>query len=239
MERCYRAIAGLCVAMVLTIVAPLFQVARAESLPSLTLAFQAITSNNPSSVADGEANLRMEVIDLGSSLGSNHARFRFTNNSAASSLTDVYFDDGTLLGISQIASSSGVNFSQGATPPNLPGGNNMTPKFETTQGFLADSDAPVSPNGVQHGEWLAIDFQLLPGKTFLDLLDSLALPAGGEWLRVGLHVQSFAGGFSESFVNESEFSYVVSSIPEPREHAFLLAGLSALGLLFRRRRLDC
>ena len=232
MERCYRGIVSSCL-LLLVIAAPLFQPVRAEPFPSLMLSFQAITNNSSSSVADGQANLHMEVIDL----GSNQARFRFTNDSAFSSLTDVYFDDGTLLGISHIASSSGVSFSQGASPPNLPGGNAMSPKFETTQGFLADSNPPVSPNGVHQGEWLAIDFQLLPGKTFLDLIDSLALPSGGEWLRVGLHVQSFAGGFSESFVNGSEFNYVTSAIPEPGEHTLLLAGLVLLAAMARRQRM--
>lgn len=68
---------------------------------STTLDFYDITHTNAGAEADGEANLKVDVIDL----GFNQVRFMFTNNSS-SSLADVYFDDGTLLGISSITYSS-------------------------------------------------------------------------------------------------------------------------------------
>src|SRR5512139_3031155 len=76
---------------------------------STTYGFYGITSNDPSggAVADGEANLSVEVIDL----GGNQVQFKFFNDST-SSLTDVYFDDGTLLGIASISESgTWVSFS--------------------------------------------------------------------------------------------------------------------------------
>ena len=213
----------------------LLSAAPAYAAPAV-LNFYGITSNDSTgnAVADGVANLRAEVSDIGESL----VRFKFTNNSNYSSLTDVYFADGALLGISGVASSSGVSFTGGsASPPDLPGGNSVSPAFQTTAGFLADADSPPTKNGVQNsdatGEWLAIDFSLKSGKTFADVLTALALPgsiptAATPWLRVGLHVQSFAGGFSESFIN--------SPIPEPEIYAMLLAGFGLVGFAARRRK---
>lgn len=186
---------------------------------STTLGFYSLSNAYPAGA------LAVEVVDLGSQV-----QFKFTNNST-SSLTDVYFDDGSLLGIASITDSgAGVAFSQGAAPPNLPGGQNASPPFQTTAGFLADSDPAVSPNGVSQGEWVAITFDLLPGKTYGDTLAALALPNGGDWgdLRIGVHVQSFPGGGSASFIN--------TPIPEAETYAMMLAGLGVVGLAARRRR---
>lgn len=194
---------------------------------STSYGFYAITNNNAGAVVDGEANLSVEVIDLGGS----QVRFKFTNNST-SSITDIYFDDGTLLGIASITDSgSGVDFSQGASPPDLPGGNSISPAFTTTAGFLADSNAPVSANGVGAGEWVAIDFNLISGQDYGDVLAALALPNSGGTgdLRIGIHVQSFpSGGGSEAFINNP------TPVPEPEAYAMLLAGLGLVGWRLRR-----
>jgi hypothetical protein len=85
----------------------------AGAAPTVTsYLFEDITHSNAGAEADGETNLKVDVIDL----GGNQVRFTFTNNSS-SSLADVYFDDGALLGIASITSSAGVSFSQGASPP--------------------------------------------------------------------------------------------------------------------------
>lgn len=188
--------------------------------------FYNITHGNAAAEADGEANLLVDVLDL----GGGSVRFHFSNASA-SSITDVYFDDGTLLNLATISSSAGVSYSQGAAPPNLPGANGASPAFQVTAGFLADSDAPVSHNGVSNGEWLNIDFTLKGGKTYQDTLDALALPNGGGTgdLRIGVHVQGYAGGASESFINN------VTPVPEPASLGMMFGG-AALVLAASRRR---
>jgi len=185
-----------------------------------------------SNVQIGMASLSVEVIDE----GNNQVSFTFTNTSS-SSLTDVYFDDGTLLGISRITWGDGmdVNFSQFASPGNLPGGNNLSPGFQTTAGFSADSNPPVSPNGVTSGEWLTITFDLQPNQGYQSVINALALPKGGGAgdLRIGLHVQSFADGGSESFVNVPGISVPV---PEAHTYAMMLAGMGLVGFMVSRRR---
>jgi hypothetical protein len=159
------------------------------------LTFNNCSTNNAGDVAIGEAQMQVEVTDL----GGEQVLFTFRNlGPNASSITDVYFDDGTLLGIANIINGSGVNFSQDASPPNLPAANDCPGgAFQTTAGFLADSDPPAQPNGVNPGESLGVVFDLQAGKTFNDVLIDLSTGA----LRIGIHVQGYASGGSEAFVN--------------------------------------
>jgi hypothetical protein len=180
--------------------------------------FVNITNNNSIDAAIGEAQLFVDVTDP----GPNQVLFTFLNiGPAASSITGIYFDDGTLLGIASIQSGSGVSFSQGASPGNLPGANNASPAFVTTAGFSADSNPPTQPNGVNPGESLGITFNLQGVQTFDDVLMDL----GDGSLRIGVHVQGFAGGGSESFVNAP------APVPEPGTFVLMATGLvSLLGL---------
>jgi hypothetical protein len=188
-----------------------------------TLSFLCITPNLSAECQIGATQLRVVASDN----GDGRVRFVITNTGpAASSIADVYFDDGTLLGISQVINGGpGVDFSQDATPGNLPGGNNISPAFETTAGFSADSNPPVQPNGVNPGESLTILFFLMSGGTFADVASELA---SGE-LRVGLHVQGFASGNSASFVN-------MPSVPLPAAGWLLLSGLATVAAGGRPRR---
>jgi hypothetical protein len=181
--------------------------------------FDGFSPNSVADVALGEAQLSMQVSP---GPGANQVQFTFSNSGpAAMSITDVYFDDGTLLGIATIVNGPGVDFSQGASPGDLPGGNNLSPAFVTSAGFSADSNPPAQPNGANPGEWLTIIFNLLPGVTFADTIEALAPQSGA--LRVGIHVQGFATGGSESFVH----------VPAPASGLMVLgAGLAAT----RRRR---
>lgn len=186
-------------------------------------------------VLDGQTNLLLNVMDI----GSNQVTFKFTNNSNFSSLTDVYFDSGPLASISSITSSAGVSFSAGSTPPNLPGGNSITPAFDGSA-LTADADSPPTKNGVQNSdatnEQLTVTFNLLSSKTWSDVLTSLALPGFpvespvNSWLRVGVHVQSFQSGNSASFINNP-----VTPVPEPESYALMLAGLTLVGFVSRKR----
>jgi hypothetical protein len=171
-----------------------------------TYEFACITNTSAVNAATGNAQLFVEV----NNPGSGQVSFLFTNTGPLPcSICDVYFDDGSLLGIASINEGPGVAFDTPATPANLPGGNSISPPFETTAGFSVDSDEPVQSNGVNPGEFLEILFDLQAGKVYADVLSDL----GSGELRIGLHVQAFADGNSESFVN----------IPAPG--AFLLATL--------------
>ena len=176
--------------------------------------------------AIGEAQLFVEVVQL----TPQQVLFNFTNTGPeACSITDIYFDDGALLGLASIDDScQGVSFSQFANPQNLPGGNNLLPPFQTTAGFSADSDPPVQHNGVNPNEWLGITFGFKAGKSYNDVLSNI----GSGELRIGIHVQGFEHGWcgsdgSESFVNNGV-------VPEPSTLALIGLGLCAT-VCHRRR----
>ena len=193
-----------------------------------TLGFDCITNNNIGNCAIGESQLTVDVTDV----GSGKIQFSFYNTgSEQSTISEVYFDDGTLLGIAGLIDAddgsggdSGVDFSQGANPPDLPGGNTLTPPFQVTAGFLADADNPAPKWGVSPGEWLGIVFDLQAGGTFADVLTELGT---GE-LRIGIHVINFASGGSESFVN--------SPVPVPAAVWLFGSGLVGLAGIARRKK---
>ena len=184
---------------------------RAQAIP---FSFTCITNSDPTDAAIGEAQILVDVLDY----GTNGVLFYFTNvGSEACSLTDVYFDDGALLGSALIIdpNSPGVVFSLNASPPNITGHNNITPAFFTTAGFSADSDPPTHSNGVNPGEFLGIYFELQAGNTYADVLNDLET---GD-LRVGVRLQGFASGGSEAFVNKK------AAVPEPSTCIFFLFGI--------------
>lgn len=206
---------------------PLLILATSSAAFGATYGFKNITNNNAVNAAAGEAQLFVDV----TANGATQVDFKFYHvGTTAMSITDVYFDDGTLLGIASITpSGAGVNFSQAASPPELPGANNLTPAFQTTAGFSADSNPPTQPNGVNPGEWLIITFDLQSGKTITDVISALGLGGAEGGLRIGIHVQAFEGGGSESFVSPPD-----SVIPAPAAVALGMIGLGMLGWFKRR-----
>ena len=191
--------------------------------------FGRITSNSPTNVA---SQLKLDLFDLTSSAA--YVEFLFSWNTGAlagASITDVYFEDGTLVALDTITNGPGVLFSRGASPGNLPGGNGASPPFNATVGFNSDSAPPTVPNGVQPGEWLKIGFTLQSGKTALNTLNAL----NNGTLRIGLHVQNINGD-SDSFINKRDASFD-TQVPEPASLAVwgLLSLVGCCGLHRRNR----
>ena len=139
----------------------------------------------------------------------------------------MYFDDGTLLGIASITNGSGTNFDDPATPSNLPGGSLASPAFVATAGFSADSGLIV--DGVNPGEFMTVQFNLLAGVSFADTLAALS---DGR-LRIGILGQGFAIGTSDSFINMPLST--PTPVPEPAMLPLVGAALVALSLYRRRK----
>jgi hypothetical protein len=209
------------VLMMLSMVLVLFIVANVSADP-ITYGFYNITNNLPGDKAIGEAQLFVDVSGAGG-----QATFHFYNTGpAASSITQVYFDDGALLGIASIVSGPGTDFSQYGSPPNLPGWNNASPPFHVSIGFLATADPPVEKNGVNPNEYLDIIFNLQTGKSLDDVIAALALAGADGGLRIGIHVQGFDSGGSESFINNP----TTTTVPEPGILILLGIAMSAIGM---------
>ncbi len=200
---------------------------------TITYRFGNITANNPTDAAIGEAQLFMDVVSVSNP---KQVLFVFRNvGPLQSSITRVYFEDGALLGIAAIDDSDpGVSFSAGVKPNNLPGGQELDPPFRATAEFSSGANPPRFHEGVNPGESLGVLFDLEDGFGYNDVIAAInrgfSAPSPGELpptLRVGVHVQGFESGGSESFV----------VIPEPATLALLGAGAAvAAGLAARRRR---
>ncbi len=183
---------------------------------AMIFGFENITANNVADAAIGEAQLSVDVTDP----SSDTVLFTFHNDGPeTSSITDIYFKDGNLTFNSFIEYPPDVDFSVGATPPELPGaGNDWTSFFKT------DSDpSPFAKgvnNGTPTGESLGIlfdiDFGYSYGEVITDMLSANLL--------VGLHVQGFEGGGSESFV----------TTPVPGAVLLGLLGLGVAGVKLRK-----
>jgi hypothetical protein len=164
---------------------------QAHALPVTTLSFHCITQNSPANCATAEAQLKLDVMDLGANqLG----LLAYNLGSQPISWTDYYHDDEfDLVEFVSITNGLGVAYSSGCNPANPPGANGFT------IGYCADSDAPVQPKGVGPLEEVLFKFDFSPGVTYGSFLLDLAQ---GRF-RVAGHAQGIGtSGGSESFIND-------------------------------------
>lgn len=185
----------------------------------VTFPFEIFTENSPYADDPGW-NLYVDVWD-----GTGAVNFTFYNDSTVqSSVARIYFDDGSLLGVSYIIEGPGTSFGYPASPGNLPGGDDLLdPPFVADREFTIGSESPPPWMGVNNlqdpREWVTIRFDLINGGT----LDSVVAELNSGMLRIGLHVIDLPQGYSESAI----------LVPEPA--TILLLGLGALALLRKRR----
>jgi hypothetical protein len=192
-------------------------VLAATRADAISLDFSCITNDSATDCGIATSQL---VVDL-DALGSDQVRLTISNNGPAAAVyTRVLFDGDVLDVVEGIGNTPpGVEFAT-ASPGVLPGGNGNPIQFATDLEVRADNPKPQ--NGIGPGETLTIDLGIVAGSDFADVLAALA---DGS-LRIGMHVQSFASGGSESVLN----------VPVPETGTLLLLGSGLAGLAQRGRK---
>jgi hypothetical protein len=174
------------------------------------LAFGACSNNDPEDTAVGVAQFSVDVYPWGTDDDSATQALFVIRNAGPEEVTikEVYFDDGVLLDIAQLfdlndgiggnLGESGVDFEEGADPPNLPAANCVVPSFGTLEFFASlDAQNPAPKLGIGAGESLGVLFTLLPDRNFGDLVSGLE----DGVVRVGVHAGSYENSDgSETFV---------------------------------------
>jgi hypothetical protein len=182
-----------------------------------TITFFRVTSNNAENVAsqfsvdlmdEAMAEMSFPAIDV----ASGDVLFVFRNvGPIDSAISEVFFDDGSLLSQSAVFNSlvGSTSFVGGsADPSNLPSGTNLDPDFVATEAFSADAQGNPSLGG-NPGDVFGISFDLIGSLTFDDVVDALV---DGS-LRLGMHVRAIgAAGGSDSFANNE-----VPPPPDPQD----------------------
>ncbi|MBS1190916.1 MAG: hypothetical protein H6R10_2708 [Rhodocyclaceae bacterium] len=220
-------------------------------LSGMSLAAQAASFNFTPITQPGDPILeglgKQFVMEVTPGTASDEVLFTFTNRgSLESSITRVYVDDApsNLFASFAVGSqSTGVDFAPNASPANLADADVDPYRF-----FATDSAAARFPrfnNGVNDnaeapGEFVTLSGILNAGKTFSDVVASLAggPPSQGNLLRVGLRaigIDRFNDSGSASFLDTGPGSGSLAPIPETSTYGMLLAGLGLITLIARRK----
>lgn len=161
------------------------------------LSFTCVTFNNPIDAASGKAQLSVTAAKTGNSANDVVYLVFENTGTAPCSITRVYLDGAGVAALDLVSQSAGVSFSAKIkSPKNLPGGNAV--------GFVADvmagATSPTQPNGVNPGESLVLAVRSEAGFSPAAILAAIA----NGYIKIGIHVQGFDGGGSESFVGVPE-----------------------------------
>jgi hypothetical protein len=181
---------------------------------STSFYFDCITDHDPVSAATAP-----QFTGTLSLYNSNYVQLTISNagSGATSSITGIYFDDEAHhLSSMSIINGSGVYYTSGANPSNLPGASNADPAFVTR--FSADSYNPYISNGINPGEYISFRFK---GDYSTVLQDMTA-----NQLRVGIYVQGFSNGYTESFV--STMAPSPEKAPAPTSLLLTLIGVACI-----------
>lgn len=184
-----------------------------------TYSFDRITDNG--NADNVENQLFVEVIDA----GSGNVSFLFTNIGPIDSTITLICFEALVSPIGSIVDSGDdVNFSWDQNPANLPGGNEISPKFLV--GSSASANSPPAHNGIDPDDWVKL--------TLVGDFDTVISSLNSKAMRIGLHVQSIGTtDGSDSFVNDGQNNIV------PAPGAVMLAGIGTalVGWLRRRQRI--
>ena len=135
-----------------------------------------IVENNSGQYSTYASQLSVDVTSFGSMVD-----FTFSNvGPNPCSITGIYIEDGTLLGLASVIaqdpiaddpSRDGIVLGQPAHPSNMPGWSTLDPKFYSSSAFSVGSNG--APDGVSPGESVVLRYMLHSGKTITDVINAI------------------------------------------------------------------